>query len=260
MDSDLQNWFIFGATGGLGSAFSSILGVSGLSQRQSANSQCQDANGIVDGVGERVPQVILSSRKRSKAQGLIDQLKAELPNEGHLIQWIPYEFDVTSADLDQALHEIKTHRITHVIYFPGGGPYGDFAAKAWKDHVWSFKVGLLFPLQLAHALMQPEFDFIEQLVFVGSSVAEDGDPYASSYAAGKAALAAWFHSVVAEKPRIDLRLFSPGYMDTPLLPPNAFPRQREGGILSPLPVAETLFRWLREGDRCTHLRYPLQTP
>jgi hypothetical protein len=47
---------------------------------------------------------------------------------------------------------------------------------------------------------------------------------------------------------LDLRLFSPGYMDTGLLPKNAWPRQGGQRIFSTDEVANQLLTWLENSS------------
>ena len=85
---------------------------------------------------------------------------------------------------------------------------------------------------------------------MGSSVAEDkADPGAASYAAAKHALKGLLESVILEKPDLDVRLFSPGYMDTGMLPQNAWPRQ-QGLAEDPDAVARRLWQWSNSAVKC----------
>ena len=50
--------------------------------------------------------------------------------------------------LIEALGDFAPER---VFYFAGGGPYGPFSQKAWKDHMWAYKLNFLFPAFLLHS-------------------------------------------------------------------------------------------------------------
>lgn len=172
-----------------------------------------------------------------------------------------------SADFSQAekfsenLELIQKFEADRVFYFAGGGPYGKFQDKAWKDHEWALNVNFRFPAFLLHQLLQSQ-NSIKQIVFVGSSIAESStDPKASMYCASKHALKALLMTVQEEMKDLkstgefkDIRLFSPGYMDTGLLPAHAWPRQAAGLLVSPDKNAELLWAWIHnEDDAGSHL-------
>lgn len=136
------------------------------------------------------------------------------------------------------------------FYFAGGGPYGPFSSKEFKDHQWAMRLNFEYPAYLLHHLLSDPDDIpgLKQIVFIGSSVAENrADPNAASYSAAKHALRGLVESVVSElnqsKSSLDVRLFSPGYMNTSLLPAQAWPRKIKGLVLEPALVAATLLEW-----------------
>ncbi len=166
------------------------------------------------------------------------------------------------------LDEIKNFQPDWIIYFSGGGPYGRFDEKNFRDHQWAFKVNFEFPAYVLHQVMQTQFKeaatvsslnskplegvknslLSTNLCFIGSSIAESSaDPMAASYAAGKHALKGLVDSVKAEIPReglnFRLELFSPGYMSTPMLPANSWPRL-QGLAQEPAMVAKELLKTL----------------
>lgn len=144
---------------------------------------------------------------------------------------------------------------TRVFYFAGGGPYGAFREKAWKDHEWAWKVSYLCPAYLLYHLQEPS---LKQWVFVGSAIAESNpDPCAASYASAKHALVGLLSSLWSEWSisDCDIRLFSPGYMDTRMLPPGAKVRQTLDQIQDPNKVAQDLGRWVQDVQSAnTHWR------
>ncbi len=146
--------------------------------------------------------------------------------------------------LFEMIEDFKPDRIINLI---GGGPFGRFSEKEWKDHAWAFEVTFLFSARLLHfALGSEKLQSLKQIVFTGSSVAENkADPNASSYSAAKHALRGLVYSVNAESPGVDLRLYSPPYMDTNLLPKNAWPRE-SGQVCDPTVVAQHMVRWIFE--------------
>jgi short-subunit dehydrogenase len=168
-------------------------------------------------------------------------------------------FDYVSADFstesgqNTVLAHIKDVPFSKLIYVAGGGPYGDFGGKKWAAHEWAWEVTFKFPARLLHFLS--EAHRFEQVVLVGSSVAEaSADKSAASYAAAKHALKGLWSSLRLDYPDWDLRLFSPGYMNTELLPANA--PVREKGVYSPRDVAEELWTWSLSADNGGHRVYP----
>lgn len=143
--------------------------------------------------------------------------------------------------------------LSRVFLIAGGGPYGEFGTREWKDHQWAWQVSFQFPARVLHSLMASKREV--QVILCGSSVAEDvGDPGAASYASAKHALRGLYASLRLERPEWDVRLFSPGYMDTDLLPAGAAARSM--GVWSPLSVAQNLWYWALGPDKGGHRVYP----
>lgn len=145
------------------------------------------------------------------------------------------EKDLTAllAGLDQ-LHPDK------IFMTVGGGPYGPFEKRDFKDHEWAMQVTYLVQARIAHwCLTKPRKP---QLIAVGSSVAESSaDPGAASYSAAKHALLGLHKTLRIEHPDWDFRLVSPGYMDTPMLPQGT--PAREGALWDPKTIAEEMWKW-----------------
>jgi short-subunit dehydrogenase len=86
---------------------------------------------------------------------------------------------------------------------------------------------------------------------VGSAIAElKPDPKAASYAASKSGLHGFVSSLQDElkESAMKIGLFSPGYMDTEMLPSTASVRRNGARINAPLLAAEDLLRWIKEGN------------
>lgn len=149
------------------------------------------------------------------------------------------------SNWDSYLLQLAEQNPEKIIYFAAGGPYGEFQKPEWKDHEWALNVTFLFPAYLLHQVLdRKKFPALKQVTFIGSSVAEsEPDPKASMYSASKHALKGLVTSVKKENPGLDLRLFSPGYMDTPLLPANAWPR-KQNLVRNPTLVAEELLSFI----------------
>ncbi|MES3039325.1 MAG: SDR family NAD(P)-dependent oxidoreductase, partial [Bdellovibrionota bacterium] len=85
---------------------------------------------------------------------------------------------------------------------------------------------------------------LKKFFVVGSAVAEQkADPGAAMYSASKHALCGLVHSIQKEEIPFDLRLFSPGYMDTGMLPPQAWPRKEPGLVKDAKVLAQKLIEW-----------------
>lgn len=157
-------------------------------------------------------------------------------------------FDVTRIEQwDTLVSKISDLGPAKIVYFSGGGPYGVFGSKAFKDHQWAFRLNFEFPAFLLHRVLQAgAFDKLQQVCFIGSAIAESKpDPGAASYSAAKHGLLGLVSSVQAEAHGdLDLRLYSPGYMDTGMLPANAWPRAQAGLVRAPADMAGELYAWL----------------
>jgi NAD(P)-dependent dehydrogenase (short-subunit alcohol dehydrogenase family) len=150
--------------------------------------------------------------------------------------------DVASFDsLISALEEFKP---TALIYCAGGGPHGSYFDKAWKDHAWALKLNFLFPAKLIWHFAKPPY--LKVFAYVGSAIAEseDGDPDGASYAAAKWGMKGLIKSLKASNSMVRFTVFSPGYMDTELVPQGAKPRQAGGQLQDPSLVAQEIVQQL----------------
>ncbi|MCC6276803.1 MAG: SDR family NAD(P)-dependent oxidoreductase [Oligoflexia bacterium] len=155
-----------------------------------------------------------------------------------------------SQEVEKLTQKLGSEAPDLVLYVAGGGPYGSFAEKQWKDHHWSLQVGLLSPMRLVHGWLEGRAQNRSgRFVIVGSRVAGlNPDPGAASYAAGKHGLVGFVGSLQSEleiNPNKVL-LYSPGYMDTEMLPPQAQVRQSGVKLLLPDTAAQALYRWLKK--------------
>lgn len=140
------------------------------------------------------------------------------------------------------LKELQEFEPQTLIYCAGGGPFGEFDDIKWPSHHWALQVTLLTPLWLVHWATRQ--NNLKQVIVIGSAIAEsDPDPKGSSYAAAKHGLRGFHSSFVKENSHFDFRLFSPGYMDTDLLPAGCPPRQQSQPIWSPNAVAQKIWSW-----------------
>ncbi len=155
------------------------------------------------------------------------------------------------ADQQKVLELAQEFSPSRIFYFAGGGPYGQFAEKNWRDHEWAFQVNFLFPAKLVHFFLKSQVS-VNQIILTGSAIAESqADKNAASYSSSKHALRALFENIQSENLKFDLRLFSPGYMNTTLLPKKAWPRELEK-VLDPTEVAQTFCEWALDASATQH--------
>ena len=180
---------------------------------------------------------LLVSRKKEKLKSLSRQIKGN----SEIVTG-----DLTKKSEILSLIEIvKGRKINRLLYFAGGGPYGAFISKEWKDHLWAFQLNFLTPAFLLNQLL--DCKEIRQMVFVGSLIADKKpDCWTASYSSAKRALMTLVTSVIEENPEKDLRLFNPGWMDTDLIPPGAGVRQDGTKLLDPDKTALEFIQWIND--------------
>lgn len=212
-----------------------------------------------------VKSFFLASRKKEKLEQLLKHLKG---TSSHAVSG---QIEITDAaqweqnpnffsSFYEQLHKFDP---THVIVCWGGGPFGAYSEKDWKDHQWAWNVNFLSHARLLWQLLRDQNRTnLLQFVAVGSQIAEEKpDVGATSYVAAKQALRGLISNLQKEKLSVDLRLYSPPYMDTPLLPPQAWPRLESSKsaklIYSPQEIAQDFIGWMfdKTGNN-TNRRYP----
>lgn len=156
-------------------------------------------------------------------------------------------------DVNSLCAVLDREKPTRIFYVPGGGPYGAFAKKEWKDHSWALSVSLLAPMRILHHATKTSYG--QQIIFIGSAVAEGSpDINASSYCAAKHGLKGLVSTVRIEEENKDIRLFSPSYMATDMLPANA--AEKTGKVvLDPTVVAKEFVNWALEPQAAWHKIY-----
>ena len=168
-------------------------------------------------------------------------LSRNAPNEKGLCTHLPADLS-KPEDFAKWMVLINDFQPQRAIYCAGGGPFGKFEDSNWKSHQWALQVTFLSAAWWLHEMLSMES--VSQFVLIGSSVAEDSpDPMASSYCAAKHAIKGLHSSIIKEGVDKDVRLYSPGYMDTDLLPKGSWPRQQEKALWSPETVASDLLQW-----------------
>ncbi len=185
-------------------------------------------------------QFFLSSRK------ILDR-QAEISDRTRL-----YAQDFSKAPVQAHFFNLlREFKPTRLIYVAGGGPHGPFAKKKWTDHMWSLTTSFLYPAELLHLILSQieNWPDLQSVVFVGSQIAEaNPDENAASYAASKHALKGLISTVQLEnKSKPQVLLFSPGYMQTDLLPAESWPVQAGLAVNSGL-VARQLIRFIEKNN------------
>ncbi len=157
-------------------------------------------------------------------------------------------FDFTKAKVSELLEQIQDFKPDIIVYSAGGGPYGRYSDKEFKDHLWAYKLNFLFPAELIHSLGVQKYQ--GSIYCVGSQIAEDFDPLGPSYSASKAALKKLVYNLnddIFWKQK--LFMYSPGYMNTDLLPKNSQVRiDPKVSIACPVDVAKDFKQWVLSSD------------
>ena len=132
-----------------------------------------------------------------------------------------------------------------IIYCVGGGPHGDFFTKPFHSHRWAYEVNFFRPIELASYLKSRKYKGL--FVYIGSAIAERSSSLKSlSYSDSKKMSLKTLMSI--DESDLRVRVFSPPYMDTGLLPKNSWPRiEHPELVLDPDEVAKTLKDWI-SGD------------
>lgn len=179
-----------------------------------------------------------------------DEISASSRQSFEYLDTKTFRCDLTvNDDVENLLQTVTQLSPQKVFYIAGGGPYGRFSEKQWKDHQWSLQLTLLTPMRLLHHCLQQSF--LEQFIVVGSSIAEaKPDPGAASYASAKHGLNGLLSSLQSETD-LDLRLFSPGYMKTSMLPQSA-QLKINAPIEDPALVAGQFIDWVQNPQASWH--------
>lgn len=198
---------------------------------------------------EKNELILILGGSRGLGKALLEQLQSQNMASLSLSRKSENVVDFSKIETwSDIFQKLQNYEPTRLIYCAGGGPYGEFSKYQWKDHQWTFRVNFEFPAFLAHSLSQKTWPQLKQICFVGSSVAEmKPDPFAASYSASKHALRGLVTTLQKEGFPIDLRLLSPGYMETNLLPLNSEPRLR-GLARSPKEIASLMIQSISNAD------------
>lgn len=208
--------------------------------------------GASRGLGRELAKEILRGGEKvvgvARKGDRLDQLAKEFPNFLPVVA----DFSKPKGQAD-VLALLTQQKFARVFYCAGGGPYGSYHQRDWLSHQWAldvtFTMAARILLQLSADKQPP------QTVLIGSAVAEsEPDPGAASYCAAKHALRGLYESLKVEYPDWDLRLYSPGYMDTDMIPPNAAVRNRR--LHSPVDVAKELWLWTLTSGTGGHMMAP----
>ncbi len=204
--------------------------------------------------------VVLASRKIGALNEVAAELLAMEPPPGRPEETGDLSVTSVAADLTKPddIHKLKEFIVDSdvVVYCAGGGCYGPFQDREWKDHSWTLRLNLETPAELCHFWLKnfkgkknPESH--PRFIVVGSRIAGlNFDQKAASYAAGKHGMVGLIGSMQEEIKTTNqhVLLFSPGYIDTTLLPPNATVRLDGKKIMLPEAAAGAFWRWALTSD------------
>jgi len=180
------------------------------------------------------------------SKGLGCSISGCLPNSKSLSR----SSSVESVDLSQpaSIALVEKHLLSFgpdlVFYVAGGGVYGEYFSKPMHSHRWTFEVNFFRPTQIADLLKKSGFK--GKFIYIGSAIAERSESLKCiSYSYSKKLAVKTLLSLSEED--LKVRVFSPPYMDTDLLPKNSWPRLESPQlVLNTQVVAAELLKWLAE--------------
>ena len=92
--------------------------------------------GASRGLGLELAKHLRQTEQLFLAARNVESLKAEF-SAPHMVQ----SFDFTrDSQWDELFLQLKSHKVRRIIYCAGGGPYGEYEKKAWKDHPNYFEI------------------------------------------------------------------------------------------------------------------------
>lgn len=200
--------------------------------------------GASRGLGAKLSQKLLCERS-NQLLGVArkeDRLESLKENSGS--RFSPLVLDLAEeSGFEKLVGELELFKPDQIFYVAGGGPHGPFQDRPFHSHQWAWKVTFEGAARICHwALKQSPRP---QVILIGSAICEGRpDPLAASYAAAKHALFGLYSTLRKECPEWDLRLFSPGYLDTELLPKNSPVRYNK--LWDPGVVASKLIEWSQD--------------
>ena len=203
---------------------------------------------------EENERVLVLGGSRGLGKALVDYFQNNSISAESISRKSEHSFDFSKIESWPAVVEkIRSLQPTRIFYCAAGGPYGDFQKYEWKDHAWSMKVSFEFPAYLIHQLLKSEVVGLKQVCVIGSSIAENqADPGAAMYCAAKHGLKGLILTLQKQDLAFDLRLLSPGYMNTDLLPKGTKPRN-QGQSVDPASIAGLMIRSITDPAlRCSH--------
>jgi short-subunit dehydrogenase len=211
---------------------------------------------------EGIKEITLVARKHIKLNEVKDSLFTADEKNGRVSLGKTVNVNLESLDMaksegQSALQKvILKNQFDLVIYAAGGGPHGDFVDKEFKDHEWALQVGLVTPMALVWSWLKcRDANKKGKFVAVGSRIAEQNpEPQGSSYAASKHGLFGFVRSLQEElkKNQNKVWLFSPGFMDSELLPLTAKIRHDGSKLMSTETAAQALLRWIKKDGGSWH--------
>lgn len=157
--------------------------------------------------------------------------------------------DLSKPESLETLKEIIDATSFDVIFYcAGGGPHGDYFSKPSHAHEWAYQVNFFRPTEIAHYLKSISFKGL--FVYIGSAIAERSVSKKSlSYSMSKKS--SLFTLLLMPEQDLKVRVFSPPYMNTALLPKNSWPRVEASElVLETKEVADELLSWI-SGDIAT---------
>jgi len=153
----------------------------------------------------------------------------------------PIDLSKSTSAPQEVLELINRTKPCRIIYSAGGGPHGEFFEKNMKSHMWAFNLNFFTPIQILYGLIEQNYK--GEFIYVGSAIAQRSQSTQSlSYAESKKMATRAVLSLQSKL--MKTKVFSPGYMDTDLLPKGAWPRTEcPNLVVAPSRVASLLLNW-----------------
>lgn len=157
---------------------------------------------------------------------------------------IKCDLSKTKESLEIFKKQFEELNPTAIFFLAGGGPFGSFVDKEFKDHEWALNVNFITPLAMIHhAQLVSKVSLT--LICIGSQISETkAHKNGLAYGAAKSAMSASVRTLQSEcdPEEMAFHLYRLGYMDTPMLTKNSVPRANNETLLNPKGVVGQILK------------------
>ena len=216
--------------------------------------------GAASGLGAQVTKLLLKDQHRVIGVDIVESIQSS-----EILDFKEYSnFQYIRGDLGSTefLEEISiivdSEGISGIFSIAGIGPRGTVKDLNDDQLMRIFGVNFFAQVGLAHSLLRgknPDSFF----VYLGSSSGIEGLPNFAAYSASKAAIQAYFFSIICELAKNDIRVLGaiPSGMKTNFQKSNDVPRSALDNFLldDPAKVAQYLVDWSRKKNKKSRVKY-----